>query len=143
LTPQELKLLETGPSIKNWPISLAIGLGLFATGAASFVLLIFPFQVAMLISAVGVALTVWPTIVASNTEFVVTHTRIYRRFELGIKRESEVPLAAVAEIRIRRSKMQKMLDLGDIEIVTSGSGTLELDGVEEPEAVRDRILSLR
>ncbi|MFA5140961.1 MAG: PH domain-containing protein [Elusimicrobiota bacterium] len=141
MTPSELKLLVVSPSIKNWPILLGAGALVALTGVLGMVLLFLPLPKALGIAALGVGLTVWPAMRVSNTEYVVTNLRVVVIGGVFGKSETSVAISEVKEVRVAQRGMQSALGIGDLELV-SQSGSLRLEGIEEPEKVREKILSL-
>ncbi|MEE8425497.1 MAG: PH domain-containing protein, partial [Elusimicrobiota bacterium] len=134
----ELKLLVAGPSIKNWPLLLGFGALVVLTGMLGLILLILPFQSALAIIVVGIALTVWPTLSSANTEYIITNLRIVVRSGVFVKTEVEMPVKDVQGIEIVRQGFQSSLGIGDL--VLSGSGrTFRLSGVEDPEQIKEKI----
>lgn len=140
--PAELKILVVHPSIRSWPILLGIGILVILTGVLGLVLLFFPAGSALPVVALGVAFTVWPALASANTEYWVTNRRVVVSGGVLRKSERELPVAQIREVRVSRTPLQKTLGIGDISVVGSG-GELLLTGVEEPEAFRERILSVR
>jgi uncharacterized membrane protein YdbT with pleckstrin-like domain len=141
MPPAELKLLVLNPSLKNWPVLVGIGLLVFFTGAVGLVLLIFSYSTALVVAACGLALISWPALKTANTEYIVTNLRVCSLTGLFRKRGWEVPVQDIREIRVSRRPIQQTLGIGDLELVLPG-GARCLEGLEEPERVRDRILSL-
>jgi len=141
MAPAELKLLVLSPSIKNWPILMGLGIFLFVTGTVGLVLLIFNMSTALGVSAAGLALTAWPALQAANTEYIITNLRVM--IASGVLRKSAVEfrVADIREMRIKTAGLQGPLGIGDIEFVGAG-GTFVLEGVDEPEKVRDRVKAL-
>lgn len=137
----EIKLFVAEPSVKNWPLALAGGALLVLTGAAGFALQALSFNAAVLTAAAGVALTVYPALSAANTSYWVTNERVCASRGILAKTESSVALATVKELRLHRSPVQRALGLGDLEVV-GASGSVRLDGLEDPESVRERLLAL-
>lgn len=137
----EIKLLVAAPSVKNWPLALAGGFLLVLTGALGFALQALSLNATLLTAAAGVALTVYPALRAANTSYVVTSLRVTATTGLFGGGEVSVPLETVKELRLKRSPVQRALGLGDLEVVGS-AGSVLLAGLEEPEAARERILSL-
>ena len=137
----EIKLLVAAPSAKNWPLALVGGGLLLLTGAAGFALSALTWNQAVLTAAAGVALTVYPVLMAANTSYLVTSARIAATTGLLSKTEVSVALDSVLELRLKRSPIQRALGLGDLEVVGS-AGSVTLAGIEEPEAARERILGL-
>ena len=141
MAPAELKILVFSPSIKNWPILLALGFFIAATGLIGLVLLIFKFSTALVVTAGGVALTVWPALRSANTEYRVTNVRVVVVRGIFGKTERDMAVSGIREINILRGRFQRALGIGDLEIVGE-KGVLRIEGAEEPERVRDKILSL-
>ena len=141
MAPAELKLLVVSPSIKNWPILMGLGLLLFVTGAVGLVLLIFNLPSALVVAASGVALTAWPAIQAANTEYVVTNLRVSTVSGIFRKSGVEIQVRDIRDIRISANPLQQALGVGDLELVRP-EGSLVLQGIEDPEKVRDRIKAL-
>ncbi len=141
MPPAEIKLFVAAPSVKNWPLSLVAGALLFFTGAVGFALQAFGPAVAVSIACLGVASTVLPALRAANTEYYVTSTRVVARSGLIVKSERAVALSAVAELRLKRSPLQRFMGLGDLE-AAGPAGSVLFAGLEDPDQARERILSL-
>ncbi|MFH2202387.1 MAG: PH domain-containing protein [Elusimicrobiota bacterium] len=141
MAPAELKLLVLSPSIKNWPVVFVCAALVFLTGALGLVLLFLPLQATVLLCAFGMALLVWPALHAGNTEYWVTNLRVAVRGGVFCKSESEVSLQDIQEIRIMRSPLQKILGVGNVDFIHAG-GALSFAGIEEPEKLRDKVLTL-
>lgn len=138
----ELKVLSVSPSVKDWPVPIGLGLVVVLTGALLFVLLIVPFRAAAAVLCLGLAALVWPVLKAANTEYVVTNRRVVLREGILGKTELEADLRAVQQVRVVRTPLQETLGIGDV-VVEAMAATLVLRGVEEPEKLRERILSLK
>ena len=141
MPPAEIKLFVAAPSVKNWPLSLAVGALLFLVGAVGFALQAFGLDLAVSLACFGVAMTVLPALRAANSQYYVTSTRVVARSGLLVSSESSIDVSAVTELRLKRSPLQRALGLGDLEAAGPG-GTLLMAGIEDPEAARERILSL-
>lgn len=137
----EIKLLVAAPSAKNWPLALGGGFLVALTGFAGFALQALTLNQALLIASAGVALTSFPILSAAHTSYLVTSLRVTATSGILKKTEVSVPLDSVRELRLKRSPVQRALGLGDLEVVGSG-GSVLLEGLEEAEATRERILSL-
>ncbi len=141
MSPAELKLLVVSPTIKNWPIVFALAVIVILTGVMGLVLLFLEMRGAVFLIAFGMALLVWPALHSANTEYWVTNLRVVAHRGVFMKSSSEVPIKDIKEIKILRTSLQKTLGVGDVEVVHDG-GALSLSGIDEPEKVRDKILSL-
>lgn len=141
MAPAELKLVMLSPSMRNWPVLLGVGGIVFITGIMGLVLLFLKPQIALLVAATGLAFTVWPALKAANTEYIITNVRVIVSSGIVFKSSREVVIQDIREIRISRSGVQNTMGIGVLELVGS-AGTLRLEGVEEPERIRDKIRSL-
>ncbi|TPW18945.1 MAG: hypothetical protein FD126_3182 [Elusimicrobia bacterium] len=137
----EIKLLVAAPSAKNWPLALAGGGVVVLMGFAGFALQAMTTNQALLTAAAGVALTSYPVLMAANTSYLVTSLRVSAWSGILVKTETSVPLDSVRELRLKRSRIQRALGLGDLEVV-GAAGSVLLAGLEDAEATRERILSL-
>ena len=66
------------------------------------------------------------------------------RYEVGLISTSVKTLlmSRVQDVTVRRSVVQRMFGIGDLRIETAGqSSALEIDNIDDPQAVADRILS--
>ena len=142
MTPNEIKLLSSSPSITNWPKSLALGAFVILTGAISMALLITTVPAGLVMVCAGISLTVWPALQAANTEYFVSNMRVLICQGFFHKKERFVSLSDIREIHIRRTPLQEKLGTGDVELVCL-AGRLVLEGMEDPEKVREKILTLR
>jgi membrane protein YdbS with pleckstrin-like domain len=142
MSPAELKVLVVSPSIKNWPVVLGIALLVTLTGLLGLVLLILNFQEATLILAVGMGILVGPALQTANAEYWVTNVRVVERGGIFTKTETGLALSEIKEMKITRNKLQKAFGVGNLEI-TSAAGSMTLAGVEDPEMIRDKILTLK
>ncbi len=137
----EIKLLVAAPSAKNWPLALAGGGLVILTGFAGFALQVLTMNQSLLTAAAGVAMTSYPILSAANTSYLVTSLRVSAFSGILVKTETSVALDTVRELRLKRSPVQRVLGLADLEVVGSG-GSVLLAGLEDAEATRERILSL-
>lgn len=142
MSPAELKVLVLSPSVKNWPILLGAGLLVMVTGFVGLAVLSLNPATAMSVSALGVALTVWPALSCAHTEYCVTNLRLLCRSGVLRKSESSMAVADIRDVRVVRSATQQALGIGDVEIV-GASGSLRFAGVDDPEQVRERIATVR
>ena len=142
MSPAELKVLVVSPSIKNWPVALGIALLVTVTGLLGLVLLILNLQEATLILAVGMGILVGPALQTANTEYWVTNARVVERGGIFAKTETGLVLSEIKKMKITRNKLQKALGVGNLEIAAA-AGSKTLAGVEDPEAIRDKILTLK
>lgn len=138
----ELKLIETGPSPKGWPLALCAGAALTLTGLVLFVFLRFSPAASAMPALVGLALLAGPVWRSGNTRYVVTDRRLYRSEGLFFKRSQEMPVALVRDVRVRREGLAAAFGVGDVEVVGAAGGIV-FAGVEDPEEIREKILSLR
>jgi len=137
----ELKLLSIRSSVKNQPILLALALIVILTGLFGRVLGM-PLEGAVLLVAVGMAFLVWPALHTANTEYRVMDSSVVAVGGFFAKSEKVFSISGIQEFRIRRTPLQKMFGVGDLEIVHA-EGALSFVGIEDPEGVRDKILTLR
>ena len=66
------------------------------------------------------------------------------KFEQGLISTSvkTLPVSRIQDVTVRRSVVQRMFGIGDLRIETAGqSSALEIDNIDNPQAVADRILS--
>lgn len=97
--------------------------------------------------AVAALLFIWP---------VIRHVQARRvrckleggnlRYEEGLASTTvkTIPLANIQDITVRRGVMQRMWGLGDVRIEAVGAGAaVEIDNVENPQPLADRILAAR
>jgi uncharacterized membrane protein YdbT with pleckstrin-like domain len=66
------------------------------------------------------------------------------RYEVGLISTSVKTLlmSRIQDVTVRRSVVQRMFGIGDLRIETAGqSSALEIDNIDNPQAVADRILS--
>jgi uncharacterized membrane protein YdbT with pleckstrin-like domain len=141
MAPNELKILVVSPSGKNWAVLIGLGFLVALTGVLGMVLDFLPMPTALGATAAGVAFLIWPAMNMANTEYVVTDLRVAVVSGIFVKSESSMAIAQVKEVRVVQRGLQSAFDIGDLELL-SPSGTLRLAGVEEPEKVREKILSL-
>lgn len=140
--PAELKLLTLSPSLKHWPVPLAAGAFVVVTGLACLAFLVASPPTTLVIVCVGVALTVYPALKAGNAEYVVTNLRVVVTSGLLRKTSRSLPVEEVRDVRIEWGLFGRALGVAALRVQGAG-GALELEGVEEPEKVREKILSLR
>lgn len=138
----EIRLLSTARSVKSWPLLLAVGAFVAVTGLVSLLFQVFSAQGALALTALGLGLLGYPLVQAANTEYVVTNLRVAVISGAFAKSERHLPIAEVREVKVQRTGLQQTLGIGDV-LLTGSGGTLVLAGVEEPEKVREKILSLR
>lgn len=138
----ELRIFRASPSVKGWPIPLALGAFIALTGAISLVLLIAVAKTALTIVFAGLAVMAFPVVKAANTEYEGTNLRIVFREGPFPRRVSELRVSEIREVRVVRTPVQQMLGVGDLELVCAG-GVLRMRDLEEPEKLRDKILTVR
>jgi uncharacterized membrane protein YdbT with pleckstrin-like domain len=74
----------------------------------------------------------------------VTITGDKLRYEAGLlsKTTRNIQLSKVQDVRVDQSLGQRMMGVGDISIETSGeSSRLEVDNIDQPQAVADEIIA--
>lgn len=74
----------------------------------------------------------------------VTITGDKLRYESGLlsKTTRNIQLSKVQDVRVDQSLGQRMMGVGDISIETSGeSSRLEVDNIDQPQAVADEIIA--
>jgi uncharacterized membrane protein YdbT with pleckstrin-like domain len=74
----------------------------------------------------------------------VTITGDKLRYESGLlsKTTRNIQLSKVQDVRVDQSLGQRMMGVGDISIETSGEASrLEVDNIDEPQAVADEIIA--
>lgn len=138
----EIDIFTASPSLKHWPATLAVAGFLAATAVAMFALLLLSLSAALLLLSAALALIARPVLTAGNTEYVATSHRLIRRRGLLKKREQEIVLSRLSDIRIDWGTWGRSLGVGALEIEGAGE-RMRWDGIEDPEKVRARILSLK
>jgi uncharacterized membrane protein YdbT with pleckstrin-like domain len=74
----------------------------------------------------------------------VTITGDKLRYESGLlsKTTRNIQLSKVQDVRVDQSLGQRMMGVGDLSIETSGeSSRLEVDNIDQPQAVADEIIA--
>ena len=74
----------------------------------------------------------------------VTLTGDKLRYESGLlsKTTRNIQLSKVQDVRVDQSLGQRMMGVGDLSIETSGeSSRLEVDNIDQPQAVADEIIA--
>lgn len=138
----EINILTLGPSLKSWIPTLTISAFVIVTGIMMFMLSILTMQTTSIVLGAGVVFLILPAFRTSNTEYFVTDRRVFRRSGLVFKRNKEIPVSEIRDIGISWGAWGKIFGVGTLTI-EGASSKLKLDGVEDPEKVRERILSLR
>ncbi|MBI3549327.1 MAG: PH domain-containing protein [Elusimicrobia bacterium] len=140
--PSDLHIFSVTPSVKYWPVTLALAGFIVLTGAIMLALDMLPAVGAIVFMCAGLVMTIQPALKAGNTEYVIMSDRVIAYEGVFKKTAREIMLSDVQAIRIDWGKFGDSLDVGVLELVGS-AGTLTMEGVESPEKVRDRILSLK
>ncbi|MBI5244936.1 MAG: PH domain-containing protein [Elusimicrobia bacterium] len=143
-TDGEMKLVATSTSFKNWPKCFVGGALLIMTGILLLALDAFAPIADLLVAFAGVGLIAWAAVNVANTHYCVTNNRIIAQSGLLKGRSAEAELRSVKGISVRQTPIQESLGVGDLLIdVGSAAGPLVFEGVNEPEKLRERILSLK
>lgn len=96
----------------------------------------------LLIPAAGIGLLIllyW-YVAARTTKFTITDREVL--FEKGIlnKEHSEIALASVPSVKVKQSLLNRMFDVGTVEIYTAGDNPeIVASGLPTPKKVRDLI----
>ncbi|HOB41976.1 MAG: PH domain-containing protein [Bacillota bacterium] len=79
--------------------------------------------------------------IARNTNYVVTNQRILITTGLLGRKEEQIDLARVKDIRMTQGLSDRIMGIGQIEIISTDPSTPEfrLVGVKDPQRVRDLI----
>lgn len=139
----EMKLVETSASFKDWPKCFAGGAFLILTGALLLALGAFAVLADLLVAFVGAGLIAWAALNVANTHYYVTNNRIVAQSGLLKTRSAEAELRSVKGISVRQTPIQESLGVGDLLIDVGSAAPLVFGGVNEPEKLRERILSLK
>lgn len=79
-----------------------------------------------------------------STEYIVTDQRIYAKYELYKKKNCETRIDSITQVNVHQSSWDKILNLGNIEIIAPKSNVKEINfiGVREPMMLKERINNL-
>jgi uncharacterized membrane protein YdbT with pleckstrin-like domain len=138
----EIKLVVVGPSLKNWPVPLIIGGLLALTGMLMLLLGFISFKATVLLICLGLAFIAGPVWQASNTQYFITNLRVAVLSGLFSKKQLEIAIPELQDIQITRSPMQDFWGIGSV-VLRGPRGILIFEGVEEPESLKEKILSLK
>jgi len=138
----EIKLLQSSSSVKSRPVALICGGFIFFTGFLFLVLLIFPAKISLLIIALGAGLIGVPVLRATHAEYTVTNLRVVTRAGVFVHVQKEIPIADLRDAAVLRTGLQEILGVGDV-VLHGSAGDFVIEGVDEPEKLRDKILSLK
>ena len=99
-----------------------------------------------LLAGVGAAasallLGVFPVLAWLAHRTTVTSRRVILRHGFFVRHRSEVPLARLREVRLRRGPLQRLVGAGDIDLF-SGADRVRLDDVPAAERVADALQEL-
>lgn len=80
-----------------------------------------------------------------GTQLIVTDDQITLRKGIFSKYTSDVYHSDVRSVQIKQSFMQRILDVGDIDISSAGQSGIEIEikGIRQPELVRELIDTYR
>lgn len=79
--------------------------------------------------------------IATNTKYVLTTQRLIIRMGLLGRREEQIDLGRVKDIRLTQGLSDRMIGIGQIEVISTDPSTpsFRLMGVKDPRKVRDLI----
>jgi hypothetical protein len=81
--------------------------------------------------------------IATNTKYVLTTERIIIQVGLLGRREEQIDLGRVKDIRLTQGVSDRMIGIGQIEVISTDPSTpsFRLMGIKDPRKVRDLIWS--
>lgn len=136
---EELKIYVDSPSVKCRPWVWLCAAILVLTGLTCMVLV---HRAAVVMSALGAMLAGGLLLWIANTEYVVTNTRVIRRGGILRSKGTEALLRDIRGLEIHQTPMQRLLGIGDLEIVLE-IGSIVFAEIDEPEKLRAKLESLR
>jgi hypothetical protein len=136
----EIKIVRTSPSLKNWAAFLLGGGACLVTGLILAMLEHSGLGAAA--AAAGLGAIAWASIASANTHYTVTNRRLVVEKGLKSAAVAEADIRSISGARVFQTPLQQAFGVGDVA-VDCGGGGIVFAGVEDPEKLCARILSLR
>lgn len=144
--PHWIVLVAIGLKLVFWAVLLyASGTVLQGTNPSDLQLVaVIACAIASIVGLMANVLSLFPTVAhLLSTKYLVTTDRVFQRYGLLRRHESDIPILKVSSIKLHQGLIDRLFDYGDLKFDASlGESTVKFQGVLHPKEVRAEIYRL-